>query len=115
VLTRAGWIVAFLAGGLVAVGRLLGIFELFLLGAAGVILVVGALVVVRRTPLRLDVSRTLHPPRVHAGSPSRVELSVRNRSSRRTPLLTVRDPVGRGRSATVALAPLGQSQTVRAA
>jgi uncharacterized protein (DUF58 family) len=76
---------------------------------------VGALVIVRRTPLRLDVSRNLHPPRVHAGSPSRVELSVRNRSSRRTPLLTVRDPVGRGRSATVALAPLGQSQTVRAA
>ncbi len=114
-LTRAGCIVAFLAGGLVATGRLLGIFELFLLGAAGVVLVVGALLVVRRTPLRLDVSRTLHPPRVHAGSPSRVELSVRNRSARRTPLLTVRDPVGRGRSATVALAPLGQSQTVRAA
>lgn len=114
-LTRSGWIVALVAGGLVAVGRLLGIFELFLLGAAGLVLVVGALAVVRRTPLRLDVSRTLHPPRVHAGSPSRVELSVRNRSSRRTPLLTVRDPVGRGRSATVALAPLGQSQTIRAA
>ena len=114
-LTRAGWTVAIVAGGLVAVGRLLGIFELFLLGAAGAVLVISALVVVRRTPLRLDVSRTLHPPRVHAGSPSRVELSVRNRSTRRTPLLTVRDPVGRGRSATVALAPLGQSQTMRAA
>jgi uncharacterized protein (DUF58 family) len=115
VLTRAGWTVAVVAAGLVAVGRLLGIFELFLLGAAAAVLLVGALVVVRRTPLRLDVSRTLHPPRVHAGSPSRVELSVRNRSSRRTPVLTVRDPVGRGRSATVALAPLGQGQTMRAA
>jgi uncharacterized protein (DUF58 family) len=115
VLTRAGWAIALLAAGLVAAGRLLGIFELFLLGAAGVVLVVGAVVVVRRTPLRLDVSRTLHPPRVHAGSPSRVELSVRNRSTRRTPLLTVRDPVGRGRTATVALAPLGQAQTIRAA
>jgi uncharacterized protein (DUF58 family) len=115
VLSRAGWAVALLAAGLVASGRVLGIFELFLLGAAGLVLVVAALVVVRRTPLRLDVSRTLHPPRVHAGSPSRVELVVRNRSSRRTPLLTVRDPVGRGRSATVALAPLGQGQTLRAA
>jgi uncharacterized protein (DUF58 family) len=115
VLTRSGWITALVAGGLVAVGRLLGIFELFLLGSAGIVLVGGAFVFVRRTPLRLDVSRTLHPPRVHAGSPSRVELSVRNRSSRRTPVLTVRDPVGRGRSATVSLAPLGQSQLVRAA
>jgi uncharacterized protein (DUF58 family) len=114
-LTRSGWTVALVAGGLVAVGRLLGIFELFLLGVAGAVLVASALIVVRRTPLRLDVSRTLHPPRVHAGTPSRVELSVRNRSARRTPLLTVRDPVGRGRSATVALAPLGQSQTMRAA
>jgi uncharacterized protein (DUF58 family) len=115
VLTRSGWMVAAVAVGLFVTGRLLGIFELFLVGAAAAVLVAGALVAVRRTPLRLDVSRTLHPPRVHAGTPSRVELSVRNRSARRTPVLTVRDPVGRGRSAAVALAPLGQGQTMRAA
>jgi uncharacterized protein (DUF58 family) len=93
---------------------LFGIYELYMAGAGGLALVVGALVVVRLTARRLDVSRTLHPPRVHAGTPSRVELRVRNRGAQRTPLLSLRDPVGRGRSARVLLAPLGRDQLARA-
>ena len=109
VLTRAGWTVAIVAGGLVAVGRLLGIFELFLLGAAGAVLVIGALFVVRRTPLRLDVLRTStrRGPRRHP-EPGRAERA--QPQQRAHALLTVRDPVGRGRSATVALAPLGRAR-----
>lgn len=96
-------------------GRLFGIFELFLAGAAGATLVLAAALVVRTTKLRLEVARGLQPPRVHAGSPARVELRVRNRGSRRTPLLSLRDPVGRERSARVVLAPLGVDEAVRAA
>lgn len=114
-LTRSGWIVAGAAVLLVVAGRLFGIFELFLVGAGAAALAAVAVVVVRRTCLRLEVARQLHPPRVHAGSPSRVELRVRNRGTLRTPLLGLRDPVGSGRSARVVLAPLGRDEVVRAA
>jgi uncharacterized protein (DUF58 family) len=114
VLTTTGWSVAVGSMTLVVVGRLLGIFELFLLGAGGAVLVVACVVRVATLRLRVDVTRELHPARVHAGTPSRVELEVRNRGLR-TPVLTLRDPVGRGRTARVVLAPLGRDETVRAA
>ncbi|HVM51923.1 MAG TPA: DUF58 domain-containing protein [Acidimicrobiales bacterium] len=114
-LTTTGWGVAVGSMALVVVGRMLGIFELFLLGAGGSALVVAAAVRVATLRLRVEVTRELHPARVHAGTPSRVELRVRNRSDRRTPVLTLRDPVGRGRTARVVLAPLGRVEAVRAA
>jgi uncharacterized protein (DUF58 family) len=113
-LTTQGWLVAIASMALVAAGRLFGIFELYLLGAGGAALVIAAAVSVGRTRLRLDIARELHPPRLHVGGPSRVELRVANRSARRTPLLTLRDPVGDGRSASVVVAPLGAGETVRA-
>jgi uncharacterized protein (DUF58 family) len=113
-LTVQGWIVAVLAIALVAAGRLFGILELYLLGAGAAALVIGAIAAVWRTRLRLDIARTIHPPRVHAGSPSRVELEVTNRGRRRSPLLTLRDPVGDGRSAGVVVAPLAPNESVRA-
>ncbi len=113
--TRHGWLVAAGSVALVVVGRLFGIFELHLVAAAGFALVIGSVVSVHRAKLRLEVARALHPPRLHAGAPSRVELRVTNRALRRTPLLTLRDPVGEGRSARVLLSPLRGSQTVRAA
>ena len=113
--TRHGWLVAIGSFGLIAFGRLFGIFELHLVAAAGFALVIGSVLNVHRAKLRLEVSRSLHPPRLHAGSPSRVELRVTNKGARRTPLLTLRDPVGEGRTARVLLAPLRSSQTVRAA
>jgi uncharacterized protein (DUF58 family) len=113
-LTTQGWLVAIASMALVAAGRLFGIFELYLLGAGGAALVIAAAVSVGRTRLRLDIARELHPPRVHMGGPSRVELRITNRSARRTPLLTLRDPVGDGRSASVVVAPLGAGETVQA-
>jgi uncharacterized protein (DUF58 family) len=114
-LTQHGWTVAIASMVLVAGGRLFGIFELYLLAAAGAALVIVGAISVARTRLRLDVARELHPPRVHAGTASRVELRVTNRSARTSPLLTLRDPVGKGRSAQVILAPLRPGDTVRAA
>ena len=114
-LTTTGWGVAVGSFTLVVVGRLLGIYELFLVGAGGGALVIAAIIRVATIRLRVDVTRELHPARVHAGTPSRVELRVRNRSALRTPVLTMRDPVGRGRTARVVLAPLGKDEMVRAA
>lgn len=114
-LTTTGWGVAVGSMALVVVGRLLGIYELFLIGAGGAALVVAAVLRVATVRLKVEVSRELQPARVHAGTPSRVELRVRNRSGLRTPVLTLRDPVGRGRTARVVLPPLGRDETVRAA
>ena len=114
-LTRQGGLVTAGSIALVLAGRLFGIFELFVVGAAGVALVVGAAVVVGWTRMRLDVSRELRPPRVHAGDPSTVELRVHNAGRRRSPLLHLRDAVGaEGRSASVVLAPLDPGATVTA-
>ncbi|HYD10246.1 MAG TPA: DUF58 domain-containing protein [Acidimicrobiales bacterium] len=114
-LTTTGWGVAIGSLSLVVVGRLLGIPELFYVGAGGVALVVACALRVSLVRLKVDVVRELQPSRVHAGTPSRVELRVRNRSGTRTPVMTLRDPVGKGRTARVVLAPLGGSDTVRAA
>ena len=113
-LTTQGWLVAIAAVALVVAGRLFGIFELYVLGAGAAAVVVAAAVTVWRTRLRLDIAREIHPPRVHAGSPSRVELRITNRGTRRTPLLSLRDPVGAGRSASVVVAPLAPGESVQA-
>jgi len=107
-----------LAGGTVLgiSGRLLGIEELFVLAAAPIILVVVATWQVRARPLQLVASRELHPDRVHAGTASRVELSVRNRSTHRSPVVSVRDPFDKGRrQARFLLAPLHPGEVARAA
>ena len=113
-LRSQGWIVAVASVAMVVVGRLFGIFELFVLGAGAAALVVAAAVVVGRTRPRLDITRELHPPRLHVGGPSRVELRIENRGGRRTPLITLLDPVGQGRSASVVVAPLAAGSSVRA-
>ena len=75
VLTRQGW---------VAAGRrrrrcwsrpaLFGIIELYVAGAALVLLPLAALIYVRAARVRLRVRRSLSPTRVHAGDATRVEL-----------------------------------------
>jgi uncharacterized protein (DUF58 family) len=116
VLTREGWFAAAGAIVLVLLGRLLGIQELFVLGTAAGALVVGALVKVRVTQVRLGAARRLHPSRVFAGTDSRVELELTNRGARTTPVLTVRDPFDRGRrQARFLLGPLLPGATSRAA
>ncbi|MBW3610260.1 MAG: DUF58 domain-containing protein [Actinobacteria bacterium] len=115
-LTRQGVVATAVAVTLVVAGRLFGIFELFLLGAGGAALVVVAVVATGLTRLHLDVSRELHPDRLHAGTPGVVELRVSNRGSRRTPLLHLRDAVGdTGRNASVTLSPLPPGADVAAA
>ena len=80
-------------------GRLFGLVELFVLAVGGLALVGVALVSVRVSRLSLDARRELHPPRVHAGSDSRVEVVLANRSGRRTTVFTIRDPFDHGRDA----------------
>ena len=116
VLTRRGWLLGAGAVVLVSGGRLLGLVELYVMAAGALLLGVAALVFVRACPVKVRVQRTLHPPRVHAGGASRVELSLTNTGSRRTPVLGVCDPFDRGwRWARFHVAPLPAGESTRAA
>jgi uncharacterized protein (DUF58 family) len=115
VLTKQGWLVTI--GGLVLVagGRVLGVLELFILGASAAALVLFSIIAVSLARLRLNVDRNVTPPRVYAGSPSRVELSVRNDGTRTTPVVRMFDPVTGTRGADLMLGPLEPGVTARAA
>jgi uncharacterized protein (DUF58 family) len=115
VLTRQGWLVIAGAAALTVSGRVFGILELFVLGGAAGALVAFSVAFVTATRLRLGVARTIAPPRVYAGNPSRVELSVRNDAARNTPVLRLFDPVTGTRGAELLVGPLGPSAVAHAA
>jgi len=113
--TRAGWLA--LVGGLaiIAVGRLFGLRELFVVGAGILVCLGAALLAVRFRPVKLRVSRRVTPLRVHAGETARVELLVANRTRLRMPMLALRDPVSSTQGARLQLAPLAPGASTRAA
>lgn len=113
--TRIGVIVAVASAALVLVGRLLGLTELYAIGAAiGLLAVVcGLWVALRR--LDIVVARSVRPSRVHVGNPCTVEIQVRNRAGRATPVLRLLDPVTGTAGADLLLAPIGMRKTTSVA
>jgi uncharacterized protein (DUF58 family) len=114
--TRRAWFLG--AGAIISIlaGWVVGMVELYVLGAAGIALIVGALVYVRVLRCQLDVARTLHPVRVHAGDTSLVQLAVRNAAWRRSPPLVASDPFDEGkRVARFLVPPLAAGDSGRAA
>ena len=114
-LTRQGWLVVVGGGVLVASGRVLGLTELYALGVIAGVLLLGCVLIVTASRLELEVGRSIHPGRVEAGSPGRVELAVRNTRASRTPVLRLRDPVSGTRGAELLVAPLGRGERTTAA
>jgi uncharacterized protein (DUF58 family) len=115
VLTRRGWLTAGLALALVVAGRVFAMVEGYVAGAVLVLLLLAGMFWLVLTRLDVAVSRTLHPPRVHAGGSTRVDLRVANRARRASPVLTVRDRVSGTRGATLLVAPLAPGAEARAA
>jgi uncharacterized protein (DUF58 family) len=114
-LTRRGWGVAVGAGVLMVAGRTIGLVELFVLAGGCLGLLAAGLAYVLTRRVDLEASRQLHPPRVHVGDNSRVELSIRNRSRRRSPVLALRDALAGGpRHARFLLPPLAPGQSDQA-
>ena len=114
--TRRGWTLLIAALPLAVAGRLFGLVELYVLAVGALALIGGAVAFVRWRQVTVEAHRTLHPPRVHAGASSRVDLEVHNASPRRTPVLSVRDPFARGwRWARFLVAPLHPGARSRAA
>jgi len=104
---------------LAVAGQVLHLSELVIAAAAGGALVGAAVLYVRLTRVNLEASRALKPPRLHAGIPGDVEITVRNTSTRTTPSLAISDPFASPteptrRWARFRLAPLHPGQAVRA-
>ena len=113
--TRTGLLVGLASAALVVVGRLLGLAELYAIGAAvGLLaLVCGLWVGLRR--LDIVVTRSVRPSRVHVGNPCTVAIQVRNRAGRSTPVLRLLDPVTGTAGADLLLAPIGLRRTTEVA
>ncbi len=113
--TRAGLLVALGSVALVVGGRVLGLTELYAMGAAvGLLAVVcGLWVSLRR--IDIVVTRSVRPSRVHVGNPCTVEIEVRNRATHQTPVLRLLDPVTGTAGADLLLAPIGVHRTTTVA
>jgi uncharacterized protein (DUF58 family) len=106
-LTTHGWALALTGLIAVAAAALFGIQELYPGAAAAAALLAFGAAWVRGHRPELDSERRLHPARISAGESARVELTVTNRSRRRSPILAGRDPFGRpGHGSAFRLAPL---------
>ncbi|HEY6532817.1 MAG TPA: DUF58 domain-containing protein [Acidimicrobiales bacterium] len=114
-LTRRGWGTGLLAGILLIAGRVFGTIEGYIAGAALAVLLVASVLWLVLTRIDVSVHRVLHPPKVHAGSSSRVDLTVSNRGRRSSPVLSVRDQVSGTRGASLLVGPLRAGAEVRAA
>ncbi len=105
-LTRRGWTLALMVLAFLVAGRLFGLVELVVMGVVGLALLGLALAGIALTRLRLDVHRDIHPPRVYSGAASRVDVTIRNRARRRTPVLRLEDAVQGTSGAELLVGPL---------
>ena len=106
-LTARGRMVVASGAVLLLAGWLFGIEELYSVALAAAVLAFGARLWVDFRPWDLHVSRFVHPARVAAGQETRVELAVRNTTTRPSPPVEARDPFDGGkRWARFSIAPL---------
>ena len=89
--TRRGAMLGFAAVGLWALGRLLGVPELYVIAVASVALVICATVAVRIASANVSVRRHVAPTRVLAGGSGDVRLELRNDARLPAALLLVED------------------------
>jgi uncharacterized protein (DUF58 family) len=103
------------AAAAVVIGRVFGLIELYVLGAALAVVVVWALAGARRALPTLQVGRHARPEIVPVGEPARIDLAVRNTGHRRSSPLRLWEPVGARGGAPMRVASIGANQVVTAA
>ncbi|MEM7094360.1 MAG: DUF58 domain-containing protein [Actinomycetota bacterium] len=112
--TRAGYATVGFAVLCLAAGRLFGLFELYIVAAAALALVVGAIAWVVINWRGLTADRAVTPARLHVGSQSVVTLALSNRRIIPTPVARITDEVNGVPRADAQVPPLGRRQATRA-
>jgi len=112
--TRQGYTALAGAVAAIAIGRVFGIAELYVVGAALAAAVAVAVAVVRLLPPQVSVTRWAHPSVLTVGDTGRVDLLLHNRGHWRAPALDLTEPVGPRNTAHLAIATLGRDQQVSA-
>jgi uncharacterized protein (DUF58 family) len=112
--TRQGWTVLVSAAIAIVIGRLFGILELFVIGAALAVAVLVAWAIVRLWRPNVAVHRWIRPSVLTAGDVGRVEVLVQQVGSTRSPAFELVEPVGQTRTARMAVAPLSEGDEVSA-
>jgi uncharacterized protein (DUF58 family) len=112
--TRQGVIVAAGGVGALVIGRVFGVLELFVIGAAMLAAALLAWLVVAVRPPRVAVSRWIRPSVLTAGDVGRVEVLVEQIGRTRSPAFELVEPVGATRTARMWVAPLGPDADVSA-
>jgi uncharacterized protein (DUF58 family) len=112
--TRQGLLVMVFAVGAVVGGRLFGLLELYVIGAAMMLAALVALAVVTLRRPRVAVSRWIRPAVLTAGDVGRVEVRVEQIGRTRSPGFDLVEPVGTARTARMAVTPLAPGTEVSA-
>jgi uncharacterized protein (DUF58 family) len=112
--TRQGIIVIVAAVGAFVIGRLFGLLELYVIGAALLLAALVAWLVVTIRRPRVEVSRWIRPSVLTAGDVGRVEVLVEQIGHTRSPAFELVEPVGTTRTARMAVMPLGPDADVSA-
>lgn len=104
----------FVFGGLltIAVGRLFGLFELFIMGTALITCVIVALLLVTTQKPNIEITRAVDPTDPEVGQIIQVELSLLTGS--RIPACDVHEATEEGGRVDISLAPLPSGQVARA-
>ena len=113
--TKAGTALFTIAVVTALAGRVLGLVELLILAAIGLLAVLFAVVYTATARLDIGVSRIATPARLRAGTTARIDLILRNRGRRRTPVMSAHDQLQDGRGATVHVAPISTGAEARLA
>jgi uncharacterized protein (DUF58 family) len=102
------------AGGAIFIGRLFGVIELFVIGAAMIVAALVAWLVVTVRRPQVEVNRWIRPSVLTAGDVGRVEVLVEQVGRTRSPAFELVEPVGATRTARMTVAPLGPGSDVSA-
>jgi uncharacterized protein (DUF58 family) len=97
-----------------AIGRVFGIVELFVIGAGLAITVGVAVLTVRLHQPQLAITRWAHPSVLTVGDTGRVDLLIENRGTVRSPRVDLTEPVGTVNTAHMTIASLRAGDSVSA-
>lgn len=105
-LTRSGWLTVASGFALLLSGRIFGLVELYILGAAVIGLTFLSLLWILFRPRGISLSRSVSSARLFAGDSSQVQVEIANPGNFPSPVLKVTDDVAGTRGAELELPPI---------